>query len=117
MIAAQINLIRIAESCPNVVRFFPSEYGTDIEYGPQSAHEKPHQLKLQVRKFIRDEVKRLEHTYLVTGPYADLYLENASKCPRAGTFDVANKKAVVLGDGNGRISLTSMSEYVTCTYS
>ncbi|EAL90583.1 hypothetical protein KXW98_008411 [Aspergillus fumigatus] len=110
MIAAQINLIRIAETCPNVIRFFPSEYGTDIEYGPQSAHEKPHQFKLQVRKFIREEVKRLEHTYLVTGPYADLYLENASKCPRAGTFDVANKKAVLLGDGNGRISLTTMSD-------
>ncbi|EAW07579.1 aromatic alcohol reductase [Aspergillus clavatus NRRL 1] len=110
MIAAQIELIRIAESCPNIIRFFPSEYGTDIEYGPQSAHEKPHQLKLQVRRYIRDEVKRLEHTYLVTGPYADLFLGRNDAVPRAGTFDVVNKKAVLLDDGDGRISLTTMED-------
>jgi NmrA-like family len=92
-----------------VTRFFPSEYGTDIEYSPQSASEKPHQQKLKVRRYMAT-VKDLEWTYLVTGPYSDLYF---GFMPRAevGTFDVVGKKAVLLGDGRGRVSFTAMAEY------
>ncbi|TVY88374.1 Isoflavone reductase-like protein [Lachnellula willkommii] len=97
-----------------VARFFPSEYGTDIEYGPESATEKPHQAKLQVRAALREleaeveakgkgEGKGLEYTFLVTGPYAEAVLRTAS-------FDVKGKKAVLMGDGKGRISLTTKDD-------
>lgn len=93
------------------MRFFPSEYGTDIEYNASSAHEKPHQLKLKVRAHIAsDAVKRLAHTYLVTGPFADLYLAKMAAVPQVGTFDVGAKAATLLGDGRGKISLTSMRD-------
>ena len=65
-IEKQIKLITWAEQA-GVRRFFTSEYGTDIEYWPESAQEPPHQLKLKVRAHMKT-MKRLEHTYLVTGP-------------------------------------------------
>ncbi len=111
VIAGQIELVKWADSTPNIRRFFPSEYGTDIEYNASSAHEKPHQQKLKVRKFITEEVKNLEVTYLVTGPYSDLFLgKTIPGNEKAGTFDVQGKKAVVLGDGKEKVSFTTMKD-------
>ena len=108
-IAKQINLITWAEQA-GVRRFFTSEYGTDIEYWPESAHEPPHQLKLEVRAHMKT-MNRLEHTYLVTGPYSDLYFGTMKTRPELGQFDVKAKKAVLLGDGDGPVSFTAMAEY------
>jgi hypothetical protein len=110
VIADQIPLLRLAEGTQNIKRFFPSEYGTDIEFGPKSPGEKPHQLKLKVRAYIRNEVKRLEYTYLVTGPYADLFIGVGKGVAKAGSFDVKEKKATLLGTGNEKIALMTMSE-------
>ncbi|KAH7063224.1 putative isoflavone reductase family protein [Macrophomina phaseolina] len=110
VIAEQINLIKLAEQSPTIKRFFPSEYGTDIKYGPQSAGEKPHQLKLKVRAYLEsDAVKQLEYTYLVTGPYADMYMGKSAN-DEVGTFDVKARRAVLLGDGDGKIGLTTMDD-------
>jgi NmrA-like family len=95
----------------SVTRFFPSEYGTDIEYSPKSASEKPHQQKLKVRKYMAT-VKDLEWTYLVTGPYSDLYFGPTRTNPEVGSFEPKDKKATLLGDGKGRVSFTAMAEYV-----
>ena len=112
-IEAQVELIRLADAHPDVKRFFPSEYGTDIEYGPSSVNEIPHQKKIQVRAAIR-ATKNLDHTFVVTGPYADgdrgLYFGANPIEKKAGTFDVKNKEATVIGDGNLKISFTTMRE-------
>ena len=114
VIQIQLQLIELAEKHPDVKRFFPSEYGTDVEYWPSSAHEKPHQQKLKVRAMLKD-VKDLEYTYVVVGPFGDaadsLYLsakDNQSN-PEA-SFNVKRKRAVLLGDGNGKVSLTTMRD-------
>jgi hypothetical protein len=112
VILDQILLLRVAEATPNIKRFLPSEYGTDIEFGPKSPNEKPHQLKLKVRAYIRDEVKRLEHTYLVTGPYADGFIGMTRGDPSGGGFDVKGKKATLLGTGDDKIAMMTCSEYV-----
>jgi NmrA-like family len=109
VIDLQIKLLELAEATPHIKYFYPSEYGTDIEYGPQSKHEKPHQLKLKVRKYIHDHIVRLQYTYLVTGPYADLYI-GKTRDERGGSFDVLEKKATLLGTGTEKISLTTMRE-------
>ncbi|KAK6821846.1 isoflavone reductase family protein [Apiospora arundinis] len=106
----QIELLRLAEKTDNVKWFFPSEYGTDIEYDATSKDEKPHQNKLKVRAFIRDEIKRLKVTYVVTGPYADMYLEIKSPHDVAGGFDPKAHKAILIGDGNGKVGLTTMPD-------
>ncbi|KAI1335048.1 isoflavone reductase family protein [Xylariaceae sp. FL0016] len=109
-IEKQIDLIRLAEKSSTVTRFIPSEYGTDIEYNASSCTEKPHQKKLAVREYIKTSVKRVRHTYLVTGPFADLYMGNMAHEPNMGSFDVVNKRATLLGDGDGRVSLTTMAD-------
>ena len=93
--------------------FLPSEYGTDIAYGPNSVHEKPHQQKLKVRAVLEKEISRadLEYSYVVTGPFAELYLHQVPGLEEAGGWDVKRQKAVLLGDtGTEKISLTTMKE-------
>ncbi|KAK7905360.1 hypothetical protein LTR67_000081 [Exophiala xenobiotica] len=110
VIEQQVELVRLANESPSVHRFFPSEYGTDIEYGPTSANEIPHQKKLKVRAALREECVNLDHTYVVTGPYSDLFLGNNERFKQAGTFDVKNKEAVLVGDENTKISFTTMRD-------
>ncbi|KIW64386.1 hypothetical protein PV04_09323 [Phialophora macrospora] len=113
VIEHQVELIRLANESPSVHRFFPSEYGTDIEYGPASANEKPHQKKLKVRAALR-AADNLEYTCVVVGPYADgepgLYFGANKSVKEAGTFDVKNKEAVLIGDGDFKISFTTMKD-------
>ncbi|KAF1843781.1 NAD(P)-binding protein [Cucurbitaria berberidis CBS 394.84] len=109
-ILSQVPLLKVAESSPTIKYFYPSEYGTDIEYGPSSAAEKPHQLKLQVRKYIREHTKKLKVTYLVTGPYSDLYFGPAGGDERVGSFNLKERKATLLGNGSEQISFTTMKD-------
>lgn len=114
VIHTQLQLIELMDKHPDVKRFFPSEYGTDIEYDSTSAQEKPHQQKLKVRAALK-KVKNLEYTYVVTGPYGDadggLYLSALpTDIESRGTFDVKRKRAVLIGDGEGKISLTTMRD-------
>lgn len=111
VIASQIPLLALAEQTSNVTRFFPSEYGTDIEFGPESPNEKPHQQKLKVRKYIRENVQRVEVTYLVTGPYVDGYIGAPNRGDvRLGGFDVKGRKAYLLGSGGEKVAFTTMAE-------
>jgi nucleoside-diphosphate-sugar epimerase len=76
-------------------------------------NEKPHQQKLKVRKYIDENLKGgdMEITYLVTGPYSDLYLgKGVAGHQRAGCFDVKAKHAAVAEDGNGKVSFTTMKD-------
>ncbi|CAH0040316.1 unnamed protein product [Clonostachys solani] len=110
VIDQQIELIKLAEESSSVQWFFPSEYGTDIEYGPESINEKPHQLKLKVRKYIRENIKRVKYTYLVTGPYVDMFFTLNKLAPEAGGFEIESKKAVLVDGGEGRIGFTTMPD-------
>lgn len=107
-IEQQIPIITWAEEM-GVNRFFPSEYGTDIEYFPHSQHEPPHQMKLKVRAHMK-RMRKIEHTYLVTGPYSDLYFGALKESPSAGSFDVRERSAHLLGDGDMPVSFTAMND-------
>ncbi|KAF2965620.1 hypothetical protein GQX73_g7958 [Xylaria multiplex] len=109
-LTAQTELIRLAEESARVKWFFPSEYGTDIEYDASSKDEKPHQNKLRVREFIRNNIRRVQCTYLVTGPYIDMYLALLPGVEAIGGYDVHSKKAVVVNSGNDAVGFTSMPD-------
>ncbi|KAK1818038.1 hypothetical protein LTR12_007563 [Friedmanniomyces endolithicus] len=110
-ILSQVGLLRLAEQSPQIKVFLPSEYGTDIEFFPASANEKPHQLKLKVRAYIREHVKRVQCTYVVTGPYAEMALTRMPPAiEAAGSFDVHGKKAILLGSGDEPVSYTTMPD-------
>jgi len=112
-IANQILLIELAEQTPNIARFIPSEFGTDIEHGPASAHEKPHQQKLKVRAALAASTT-LDYTYVVTGPFAyagaGMYLAAVPQVPEIGTYDVKAKKATLVGTGDEEIALTTLPD-------
>lgn len=108
-IAKQVDLIRWADNSGKVKWFLPSEYGTDIEYGPQSKHEKPHQQKLKVRRFIREEVRNLQVTYVVTGPYFESWVGRPEGVDVRPGFDVPKKEAW-LAEADGKIGFTTMPE-------
>ncbi|KAF2720386.1 NmrA-like family protein [Polychaeton citri CBS 116435] len=112
VIQKQIFLLQLAEASKTINYFLPSEYGTDIEFNTTSSpHEKPHQQKLAVRRYIRDEVRRLTYIYVVTGPYSEFYLTAPNaRLPALGGFDPKAKKAVLLGDGEGKVAFTSMAD-------
>lgn len=80
-------------------------------------------MKLKIRACLRSLPSTdpnglgLFHTYVVTGPFAEGYLAPEPAGPEGGSFDVKNKRANLLGDdGKGRVSLSSMREYVFCAY-
>lgn len=83
----------------------------DVEYGPKSPHEKPHQQKLAVRRFIREQVKQLQATYVVVGPYFESWVGQpeglSAKCPG---YDTTTKTALLVGDGEGRVGFTTMPD-------
>ncbi|KAJ3567832.1 hypothetical protein NPX13_g6634 [Xylaria arbuscula] len=106
----QTELIRLAEQSASIRWFFPSEYGTDIEYDATSKDERPHQNKLTVRAFIRNEITKVQCTYLVTGPYIDMYLSLLPGVEAIGGYDVGTKKAVVVGSGDDAVGFTSMPD-------
>jgi hypothetical protein len=62
-----------------------------------------------VRKYIRENTKKLRVTYLGTGPYSDLFFGKIPD-PKAGTFDVQAKKATLLGTGDQKVSFTTMKD-------
>jgi nucleoside-diphosphate-sugar epimerase len=51
----------------------------------------------------------LNVTYLVTGPYSDLYFA-PSQDYRIGSFNVKEKKAGILGTGEEKVSFTTMRD-------
>ncbi|KAK0653091.1 hypothetical protein B0T16DRAFT_321068 [Cercophora newfieldiana] len=104
----QIELLRLAEASDSVQWFLPSEYGTDIEHNAKSPNEKPHQLKLKVRKFVREEIRRLKVTYVVTGPYFDMWVNAHPGVERAGGFIPDKKEAYVIEDGEGKVGFCTM---------
>ena len=106
----QINLLRLAEASESVKWFLPSEFGTDIEHNDKSPNEPPHQLKLQVRKYIRENLKRIKVTYVVTGPYFDMWVDAATGLERAGGFVPEVTQAYLVGDGNGKVGFCTMRE-------
>ncbi|KAK3369831.1 hypothetical protein B0H63DRAFT_303386 [Podospora didyma] len=105
----QIELLRLAEASESVKWFLPSEYGTDIEHNTdKSPHEKPHQFKLKVRKYIRENLKKVKATYVVTGPYFDGWLDPIPGAEKAGGFVVDKKVAYVPDDGEGKVGFCIM---------
>lgn len=107
----QFALLRLAEASDSVKWFLPSEYGTDIEHNTdKSPHEKPHQFKLQVRKQVRENIKRLKVTYVVTGPYFDMWVNAIPGLEQAGGFVPDKKEAYVIDEGEGKIGFCTMWE-------
>lgn len=56
------------------------------------------------------EKSGLKYTYVVTGPYPEMYMHLGAS-PKAGGWDVKSKTAYLL-EKNNKVSFTTMKEYV-----
>jgi NAD(P)-dependent dehydrogenase (short-subunit alcohol dehydrogenase family) len=106
----QLKLLDLAEKTESVKWFLPSEFGTDIEHNDKSPNERPHQVKLQVRKHIRENIKRLKVTFVVTGPYFDMWVNAAPGLEIAGGFVPEKKLAYVIEKGDDKVGFCTMPE-------
>jgi hypothetical protein len=66
-------------------------------------------MKLAIRKYIRGHTKRLRATYVVVGPYFEMWVEGPELL---GGINIKAKEASLVGDGEGKIGFTTMPEYV-----
>ncbi|KAK3500450.1 uncharacterized protein B0T23DRAFT_425781 [Neurospora hispaniola] len=114
----QPKIIDAAEHSQSVQWFLPSEFGTDVAHNEKSAQEPTHVGKLALRKHIREKIQRLKVTYVVTGPYFDMWLYPTPGYEQAGGFVPAEKKAYIIGDGEGKVGFCTMwdvGKFVTAT--
>ncbi|EFX02284.1 isoflavone reductase family protein [Grosmannia clavigera kw1407] len=108
-IEKQVRLIDLAaHRAPSIVRFLPSEFGTDIDYCAASAAEIPHQKKRRVRACLAGQTS-LAYSFVVTGPFADLFIGNLPAEPRVGSFDLVTRTAF-LAAPDGPVGLTTMAD-------
>lgn len=66
-----------------------------------------------MRAVLENEISRadLDYSYIVTGPFAEMYLHFTPGFEEVGGWDVRGRKAVLLGEkGEERVSLTTMEE-------
>ncbi|KAJ3048558.1 hypothetical protein HK097_010433 [Rhizophlyctis rosea] len=90
----QLDLVDVLATITPSIRFYPSEYGTDIRYDPEtSPHEIPHQQKLKVRAKVEALASegRITFTYIVTGPFADTFFRRgnlAGVLPDGNTYGI-----------------------------
>ncbi|KAK8230787.1 isoflavone reductase family protein [Phyllosticta capitalensis] len=118
ILSQQTTLLRLAASrSSSIRRVFPSEYGTDVLHPvtPDPHAEPPHRFKLEARA-----LRSLSYTYLVTGPYADMYVGMTGRdlvtrdaeqaWDRAGGFDVRRRRATLLCQTSPSPSSSSSSD-------
>lgn len=106
----QPKIIDAAEASQSVQWFLPSEFGTDVEHNEKSPNEPTHVGKLALRKHIREKIHRLKVTYVVTGPYFDMWLYPTPGCEQVGGFVPAEKKAYIINKGEGQVGFCTMWE-------
>ncbi|KAK8205098.1 hypothetical protein IWZ01DRAFT_544736 [Phyllosticta capitalensis] len=150
ILSQQTTLLRLAASrSSSIRRVFPSEYGTDVLHPvtPDPHAEPSHRFKLEARALLeglaaggdggdgdgegeekaggggghgQQRLRSLSYTYLVTGPYADMYVGMTGRdlvtrdaeqaWDRAGGFDVRRRRATLLCQTSPSPSSSSSSD-------
>ncbi|CAN6446670.1 unnamed protein product [Victoria cruziana] len=110
-ILQQSNIIAAIKQAGNVKRFFPSEFGIDVDR--QNAVEpakSTFSLKAQIRRAI--EAEGIPHTYVCCGFFAAYILPNMSQ---PGLISPPRDKIVILGDGNPKAVFNKEDDIATYT--
>ncbi|GMI82529.1 hypothetical protein like AT1G75280 [Hibiscus trionum] len=95
-LADQVKIIAAIKEAGNVKRFFPSEFGTDVDrHHAVEPAKSAFATKAQIRRTI--EAEGIPYTYVAANCFAGYFLPNLSQ---AGATTPPRDKAVILGDGN-----------------
>ncbi|KAK8642424.1 hypothetical protein V6N13_011767 [Hibiscus sabdariffa] len=94
----QVKIIAAIKEAGNVKRFFPSEFGTDVDrHHAVEPAKSAFAVKAQIRRTI--EAEGIPYTYVAANCFAGYFLPNLSQ---AGATSAPRDKAVILGDGNAK---------------
>ncbi|PSD67830.1 hypothetical protein C7G49_19410, partial [Acinetobacter pittii] len=97
-VADQFNLIKAIKEVGTIKRFFPSEFGNDVDkHSAEEPMKSMFDLKIKLRRTI--EAEGIPYTYVVPGCFADYFLTNLSQL---GLTAPPRDKVVIYGDGNAK---------------
>ncbi|XP_049399943.1 isoflavone reductase homolog [Solanum stenotomum] len=108
LLADQLNIIAAINEAGNVKRFFPSEFGNDVDrLHTVEPAKTTFNTKVQIRRAV--EAEGIPFTYVVNFYCADFFLPNLAQPghvvgPSAGPH---RDKVIILGDGNAKGKLNS----------
>ncbi|KAH9319820.1 hypothetical protein KI387_021589 [Taxus chinensis] len=92
----QFSLIKAIKEVGTIKRFFPSEFGNDVDrHHAVEPMKSVFDLKVKIRRTI--EAEGIPHTYVVPGGFANYFLASFSQL---GLTSPPRDKVVIYGDGN-----------------
>ncbi|XP_059653795.1 phenylcoumaran benzylic ether reductase Betv6 [Cornus florida] len=110
-LADQVNLIAAIKEAGNVKRFFPSEFGNDVDrVNAVEPAKTAFAIKAQVRRAV--EAAGIPYTYVSSNFFAGYFLPTLSQ---PGATAPPRDKAVILGDGNPKAIFNKEDDIGTYT--
>lgn len=110
-LADQVNIIAAIKEAGNVKRFFPSEFGNDVDRSNAVEPAKTaFATKAQIRRAI--EAEGIPHTYVSSNFFAGYFLPTLAQ---AGATAPPREKVVILGDGNAKAVFNKEDDIGTFT--
>lgn len=107
----QVKIIAAIKEAGNVKRFFPSEFGNDVDRTHAVDPAKTaFETKAKIRRVI--EAEGIPHTYVASNFFAGYFLPTLAQ---AGATAPPRDKVVILGDGNPQAIFTKEEDIGTYT--
>ncbi|KAJ0010899.1 hypothetical protein Pint_34692 [Pistacia integerrima] len=107
----QVKIIAAIKEAGNVKRFFPSEFGNDVDrVHPVEPAKTAFATKAKIRRLVESE--GIPYTYVSCNGFANSYLSNFSQ-PRATGPPM--DKVFILGDGNPKVIYNKEDDVATYT--
>ncbi|XP_074286175.1 phenylcoumaran benzylic ether reductase POP1-like [Silene latifolia] len=111
VLADQVKIIDAIKEAGNVKRFFPSEFGVDVD---RTSAVEPAKSAFSVKAGIRRAVEAagIPYTYVSANNFAGLFLPSMSQ---PGATSPPRDKIVILGDGNPKAVFNKEEDIATYT--
>ncbi|KAK9667373.1 hypothetical protein RND81_14G251500 [Saponaria officinalis] len=111
VLADQVKIIDAIKEAGNIKRFFPSEFGVDVD---RTSAVEPAKSTFAVKATIRRAVEAAEipHTYVSANNFAGFFLPSLSQ---PGATSPPRDKVVILGDGNPKAVFNKEDDIATYT--
>lgn len=111
LLADQVNIIAAIKEACNVKRFFPSEFGNDVDrvHAVEPA-KTAYNTKAQIRRVV--EAEGIPFTFVANFFFAGYFLPNLAQ---AGVAAPPKDKVVILGDGNTKAVFNKEEDIGTYT--
>ncbi|KAH9656749.1 Phenylcoumaran benzylic ether reductase 1 [Citrus sinensis] len=102
LLADQVKIIAAIKEAGNVKRFFPSEFGNDVDrvHGAVEPTKSTYDVKAKIRRAV--EAEGIPYTYVESYFFDGYFLPNLLQ---PGATAPPRDKVVIFGDGNPKVSL------------